>query len=463
MIPAKGRTSRGSTTVMATCAAAVLLAGCGSSAPPATPSPTAKKPDTSNVAIEGDPSTPVNELAIESIADLQSFWADQFPKLYDEEYKPVDGGLYALTPNSESGPACASSYDDVAGNAFYCKLDDSVAWDATGLLPELQKKYGDFVIPIVLAHEFGHAVQQRSGFFDQNEMTVSSELQADCFAGGWSKHAQDEKVFEVNSADLDKALAGILDLRDSPGTNVQDPSAHGSGFDRVSAFQDGYDNGVEKCKDYRDGDPIVLELPFNDAADEASGGEAPYDTISTGVPYDLEDYWSQAYPELTEGEAWKPLAPQQPFAPSRPPECGGQSAEGYALFYCVPDDYVGWDDVDAMPAIYTEGGDYAFATLLATQWGLAALNRLGDDSDEKTSTARADCLAGSYTASVILYNREATSTFHISPGDLDEGIKALLLFRGDGDVDRQGAGFDRTRAFREGVVDGAQACLSYTT
>ena len=105
-------------------------------------------------------------------------------------------------------------------------------------------------------------------------------------------------------------------------------------------------------------------------------------------------------------------------------------------------------------------GTTPFATLLATQWGLAALNRLGDDSDEKTSTARGDCLAGAYTASVILYNREATSSFHISPGDLDEGIKALLLFRGDGDVDRQGAGFDRTRAFREGVIDGAEACLS---
>jgi hypothetical protein len=39
--------------------------------------------------------------------------------------------------------------------------------------------------------------------------------------------------------------------------------------------------------------------------------------------------------------------------------------------------------------------------------------------------------------------------------------RRLLLFRGDGDVDHQGAGFDRTRAFREGVVDGAQACLSY--
>ncbi|KAA0100058.1 peptidase [Mycolicibacterium sp. P1-18] len=459
------RRHRSFRTASLTCAAVVLVAGCGGGsgggATTEAASPAAKKPDTSSVTIEGDASTPVNKLAIEAIADLQKFWADKYPKLYDQDYKPVDGGLYALTPDSESGPACASSYDDVAGNAFYCKLDDSVAWDSTGLLPDLQKKYGDFVIPIVLAHEFGHAVQQRSGFFDQNDMTVSSELQADCFAGGWSRHAADEKVFTVDGAGLDKALAGILDLRDSPGTNVQDPSAHGSGFDRVSAFQDGFDNGVEKCKGYRDGEPIPLELPFNDAADEASGGEAPYDTIANGVPYDLEDYWSQVFPELTDGQAWTPLAPQQAFDPSSPPDCGGQSAEGYALFYCVPDDYVGWDNADAMPAIYTEGGDYAFATLLATQWGLAALNRLGDDSDEMTSTARGDCLAGAYTASVILYNREATSSFHISPGDLDEGIKALLLFRGGGDVERQGAGFDRTRAYREGVIDGAQACLSY--
>ncbi len=51
-----------------------------------------------------------------------------------------------------------------------------------------------------------------------------------------------------------------------------------------------------------------------------------------------------------------------------------------------------------------------------TQYGLAALTRLGDESDEKNSTLRGDCLAGAYTASVILYNRKATSTYHISPG-----------------------------------------------
>jgi predicted metalloprotease len=395
---------------LAVIATVVLLAGCGGPKPVVPSAPIAKKPDTSNIKIEGDPSTPVNKLAIEAIADLQAFWSEQFPKLYNEDYKPVEGGLYALTPESESGPKCATGYSDVAGNAFYCKLDDSVAWDASGLLPELQAKYGDFVIPVVLAHEWGHAMQQRSGFFDQNKLTVSSELQADCFAGGWARHAQDDKVFDVKSADLDSSLAGILDLRDTPGTSAKDPSAHGSGFDRVSAFQDGYDNGVEKCKGYQDGEPMVLELPFNDAEDEASEGNAPYDSIVNGVPYDLEDYWTQVYPELTEGKSWPPLKGLEAFGPNNAPMCGDQSAEGYVLFYCVPDDYVGWDNVETMPTVYKKGGDYAVATLLATQFGLAALSRLGDDSDEKTSTLRGDCLAGAYTASVILYNREATWT-----------------------------------------------------
>ena len=67
-------------------------------------------------------------------------------------------------------------------------------------------------------------------------------------------------MFKVTAADLDTALAGILDLRDTPGTSNIDPNAHGSGFDRVSAFQDGFDNGPGKCKDYRDDEPMVLEL-----------------------------------------------------------------------------------------------------------------------------------------------------------------------------------------------------------
>ena len=80
------------------------------------------------------------------------------------------------------------------------------------------------------------------------------------------------------------------------------------------------------------------------------------------------------------------------------------------------------------------------ATLLATQYGLAAMTRADDQSDDKTQSLRGDCFAGAYTASVVLGNRAETSSFRISPGDLDEAITALLVFRGDGDVDRAGCG-----------------------
>ncbi len=436
----------------------LLSAACGAPKPEVPDKKTDSKPDTSGIEINGDASDPVNKLAIEAIADLQQYWSEQYPTVYDGDYEPVKGGFFAVIPSSGELPPCATAAADVAGNAFYCSTKDVVAWDAENLLPELRAKYGDFVIPVVLAHEWGHAVQARSNF---TARTVTKELQADCFAGAWSKHAQDDGVFDVKSGDLDAALAGILDLRDTPGTSNIDPSAHGSGFDRVGAFQDGFDNGLAKCKDYRDDEPMVLELPFNDEEDAARGGDAPYDSIVNGVPYDLEDYWTHVYPELTEGQAWPPVAGIEAFSPDNPPMCGDQSAEGFALFYCVPDDYVGWDNVGAMPEVYRQGGDYAVATLLATQYGLAALARLGDESDEKTSTLRGDCLAGGYTASVIIYNRPETSTYHISPGDLDEGIKALLVFRGEGDTERQGAGFARVRAFREGVMGGAEACLNY--
>lgn len=440
-------------------AVVLMVAACGSPEPEI-PSQTENKgapPDTSNITIEGDASAPVNQIAIQAIADLEQYWAQNYPELYGKDFEQVAGGYYAVTADS-AAPPCTTAPEEVQGNAFYCSTEDVVAWDAQELLPELQDKYGDFVIPVVMAHEWGHAVQARSNF---TARTVTRELQADCFAGAWSRHAQDDGIFEVSSGELDTALAGILDLRDPVGTEKLDPSAHGSGFDRVSAFQDGFDNGLDRCKEYRDDEPMVLALPFTDMQDAAAEGNAPYDSIVNGVPYDLEDYWTQLYPELTGGQAWPPVRGLEAFDPADPPMCGDQSTEGYSLFYCVPDDYVGWDNVQTMPSVYDQGGDYAVSTLLATQYGLAALSRLGDDSDEKTSTLRADCLAGGYTASVILHNRAETSSWSISPGDLDEGIKALLVFRGDGDADRQGAGFDRVRAFREGVINGAESCLDY--
>ena len=435
-------------------AAVLVVAGCGGAPGTATLKQEGGT-DTKGadgLTVHGDASAPVNEIAATAIGDLQSYWAQEYPKLYGKDYQPVEGGFYSVNPSEDDPPPCTEDVNEVAGNAFYCSTEDVVAWDAEGLLPELQSKFGDFVIPIVFAHEWGHAVQARSDF---TARTVTKELQADCFAGGWAKHAQDTGVFTADAG----PLAGILQLRDTPGTSNIDPNAHGSGFDRVGAFQDGYDNGPQKCKDYRDDDPMVVELPFNDEEDAARGGDAPYDSIINGVPYDLEDYWTQVYPELTDGEAWVPVRGLEPFDPADPPMCGDSPAEGYVLFYCVPDDYIGWDNTETMPEVYRQGGDFAVATLLATQYALAAMSRANDQADERTQSLRGDCFAGAYTASVVLGNRSATSSYQISPGDLDEAITALLVFRGDGDAQRQGAGFERVRHYRDGVINGAGACL----
>jgi predicted metalloprotease len=260
-------------------AAVLLFAACGGLNPELPQQHSGSKLDTSGIEINGDASDPVNKLDIEAIADLQKYWGEEYPKTYEGDYQPVKGGFFAVLPSSGDLPPCAAAASDISGNAFYCADRDVVAWDAEQLLPELRDKFGDFVIPVVLAHEWGHAIQARSNF---TARTVTKELQADCFAGAWAKHAQDDKVFNVSSVDLDLALAGILEWRDTPGTSNIDPNAHGSGFDRVGAFQDGHDNGLSRCKDYRDDEPMVLELPFNDAEDEARGGEGDTDRQGAG-------------------------------------------------------------------------------------------------------------------------------------------------------------------------------------
>jgi predicted metalloprotease len=433
-------------------AAAVVLAcaGCSTSEPAGS----ATEAAADAVQIHGDRSKPVNKIAIKAIADLEEFWGAEFLKLYGRDFRPVTGGFYAVIPSSGQLPPCAESADAIAGNAFYNSKCDDIAWDAQKLLPDLRKRFGDFVIAVVLAHEWGHAVQKRAHF---HGATVTAELQADCFAGAWSKHASKGDMFKPSADDLDNALAGVLSLKDNPGEVPNDPNSnpHGSGFDRVNSYRTGFDKGAKACKGYRDGDPPVLELPFNDEADEASGGNAPYEDIISGIPEDLEDYWSQLYPELV-GKPWSPLQPARPFDPADPPTCGGQPVTDYALFYCEQDDYVGFDAVKAMPQIYDQGGDFAVATLIATQYGLAALIRDGQDGTAKRTSLRADCLAGGWAASILLQNRP-DSKFKMSPGDLDKAIMAML---GSGDVTRQGHGSARVDAYRDGVMNGADACVN---
>jgi len=69
----------------------------------------------------GDAESPINELAITAIADLQQYWSGEYPKLYGQDYQPVSGGFYGMTPTVDGGFAVVAAPMPMSrANAFYC-------------------------------------------------------------------------------------------------------------------------------------------------------------------------------------------------------------------------------------------------------------------------------------------------------------------------------------------------------
>ena len=95
-------------------------------------------------------------------------------------------GIYASYPERDDLPQSCEGpipYDQVQGNAFYTTCGDIIVYDDADLLPALVNDLGDAAVGVVAAHEYGHAIQGRSGVFDLGLPTVENEQQADCFAG----------------------------------------------------------------------------------------------------------------------------------------------------------------------------------------------------------------------------------------------------------------------------------------
>ena len=185
------------------------------------------------------------------IGSLEEYWATALPEAFGVEFtKPSRYAYYR--PEQGDGPRCGPERAP-AKNAFYCPAGDFIAWDETGLMIPYYVSAGDFAAAFVLAHEFGHAMQFRLP--RQERLTILSELQADCFAGAWSRHVQDQGLLEAG--DLDEATFAVFSARDVPGTPFTDPAAHGSGFERTRAFTDGYEGGPGRCYPAPEDDWVV--------------------------------------------------------------------------------------------------------------------------------------------------------------------------------------------------------------
>jgi predicted metalloprotease len=390
-----------------------------------------------------------------TVADIQAYWAQSLPQVYGTKYDaiPTDR-LYPysadnLPPNCDDGGQTRVPYDQVKGNAFYCSNGDFVAYDTQELIPKLRSQYGEFAVGLVFAHEWGHAIQARVGY--QPRATVYLEQQADCFAGAWAQHVATSADPNVHLAktDLDTALAGLLALRDPSGIDGSQDGAHGNGFDRVSAFQDGYEGGAQACADYQNNPPTVTEAAYTSQSDYANGGNLSMDELLPTMTDSLKSYWTGATTKFT--GATKLVAADSTHASCNDSDKGVLDD---AVTYCPSTDAVTYD-ATKLQQEHDSVGDFASGVLLATEYSSAVQHALGRTVDAASARKVSECLAGAWAADIG--GGSANGTSSLSPGDLDEAITALVSSR-SGAVDR-GTAFDRVSAFRKGFHNGPSTCL----
>jgi predicted metalloprotease len=427
------------------------------------------------------PPQPYDGYLVAVIEDIQQFWRENYPAVYGTDYQELSGGIWPVYDGKFGTPGCGTNettFVDIEGNAFYCSLGDFVAYDDQTLLPQLEAELGTSVIGVVLAHEWGHAVQARAGIIDRVDiLTVTTELQADCFAGAWAAHLSrgENPILQFRDAEIKSGLAGMIAVADSPGSSSEDPSAHGSAFDRVGAFEDGYQNGAVQCGTYIESPPTPIQLeykpnefdqfgdpvdnaPFEDQPDCNVVEEAPCGIFELLIP-ELNIYWGArvtGFTDLTvqqytgEPETVCSLLPSSVFLT--------------AVFYC-PGDGIVYVEPDGARAYYDELGDFSIGYLMAYAWADAVQGLISSTLEGEPRVLVNDCLVGSFTRSGLpkAFNPEASENVSLSPGDLDEAVRTAIRIGDDTETtDEVGTPFQKIDAFRAGVIsdlDGCQARL----
>ena len=448
---------------------ALLLTGCGAARHVAgQASPGASEPvdvAADALPIIGVSDSGIDQLARNALADLNTFWAQAYPEFFGGEFTPLENGYFSVDSTAiddsaypATGIGCAdapSQPADVADNAYYDPSCDLIVYDRA-LLEELSTDYGRFLGPVVMAHEFGHAMQARFGFAASGR-SIQDETQADCFAGAWTDWVRQGKAEHVSlrTPELDDVIRGFLLLRDDVGSNPNDSQAHGSYFDRVSAFYDGFDGGVGACRDDFGTDRLYTAASFRDE-ELQTGGNASFDDIVRWVDTTLPEFWTGVFPSAY-GRDFTPPAVQG--FDSTAPDCPGVRSRD--LGYCVDDHTVYLDKTDLATPAYDEIGDFALTTALSLPYSLAVRDQAGLSVDDGAATRSAVCLTGWYEAQ--WFNGAFTASTNgavISPGDIDEAVQFLLEYGVRPEVfpNTSASGFELVGAFRTGFLQGGDAC-----
>jgi predicted metalloprotease len=431
------------------------------------------------------------------LSDVMAFWQKEYPKVSGgKALPPLKGGLYSVdglevaSTGHVSGPAaiegCISQDAGfIVDNGAFCRLDDSIAWDRNPqhLFAQLADKYGDIMVALVFAHEFGHAISYRLGVFDRDLPTIDTESQADCAAGAWAASAlanQDPHFPNVTPQQIDNALEGYLDGRDGTPASEQDIS-HGNGFDRLSAIADGIENGVTFCYSSNYFQRTFTERPFykNETPQDNTPLNEVLDTSSNNAfVTDLNRFWTSAGKLIN--KTFQPVKIAQADHPPCDSSSGLNGSPPDSGFdYCPNDNTVYFNTTFASSAynslpgvdfdqatgnvqlVDNQPGDFALGTLFAMGWGLAVRHQFfSGDMSGKDALLAAACYVGAYAKDINVPPGTPGHQLTLSPGDLDEGTSAMLndeqLNKAFGVRDT--TGLNRIQAFIKGYKGSLHAC-----
>lgn len=226
---------------------------------PRTETRTASRP-----AAGADPETQFVARVLKSTEDV---WGGLFQQI-GKQYRQPRLVLY----RDATQTACGAGQS--AMGPFYCPPDQRVYLDLS-FFDEMASRFhapGQFPQAYVIAHEIGHHVQNLLGISskveqmrqsmskrDANAMSVRVELQADCLAGVWAYHANQERGGKmIGEGDVDQAIAAATAIgddrlqRQAQGRVVPDSFTHGTSEQRVRWFTRGLQKGdMNRCDTFR--------------------------------------------------------------------------------------------------------------------------------------------------------------------------------------------------------------------
>jgi predicted metalloprotease len=192
------------------------------------------------------------------MGSLEDAWKQVLPQQARVRYQ--DPKLVLFTDQISS----ACGYASAATGPFYCPGDANLYLDFA-FFDELRREFkapGDFAQAYVIAHEFGHHIQNLTGIMDRvqqqgqnNRLSVALELQADCYAGVWANFAQ--KQGRVEAGDAEEAIRAASAVGDdmiqrrTQGYVVPDSFTHGSAQQRMQWFARGMQSGdMRQCNTF---------------------------------------------------------------------------------------------------------------------------------------------------------------------------------------------------------------------